>query len=103
MKVDDIITIRNDLWFSLDDSNLSTTFKRYEEKDCVIAFKICDVYCYMLIKGKIKFFCFKINMDSKKVTRDENLFKLTEDKTLCIVDQNEFGRLKKTLIVEALK
>ena len=104
-KIIEIITpeTANSLYFPFGEENTHATFEKYKELDNVVAFRISDKYCYIIIKGKIKFFGFKIHMDNKTVKRmKEGLFELINHKHLCVVNKEYFGLLKKTLIVESL-
>jgi hypothetical protein len=102
MKITEIIAITDELQFNMEDYNQELLFKKYKEQDNVVAFQICEVYCYIIIKGKLKFFAFGINMDRKRVKRCKNIYEIINHKELCIVDKEKFGLLKKTLIIESL-
>lgn len=102
MKITEIMTICDNLYFPFGQENTRATFEKYKYLDNVVAFLICEKECFILIKGKIKFFAFRINMDKKIVHRENKLYELSNKKYLCIRNKKLFGLLKKTLIVEAL-
>lgn len=102
MKITDVITISDNLYFPYGEENTRATFDKYKDQDNVVAFLVGDVNCFILIKGRLKFFAFKINMNTKVAHREKKLYELSNKKYLCIRDKKSFGLLKKTLILDAL-
>jgi len=74
-------------------------------KDKVVAFKSTDEYCYILLKGKIKFFFARIHMDNRRIYRiaDDKMGIFCSDKKLVMLDQEEFDRFHNMEILKSLK
>jgi hypothetical protein len=71
-----------------------------KHKDKVVAFKITEEHCYLLLKGKIKFFTFKFRIDNESVKRIDNKIFINDKITIC--DKDVYYIFKKRMIVENL-
>lgn len=82
-KITQIIKVEglSDFQCNYEQLNALYLLKRYYDK--VVAFKITEAHCNILIKGKLKFFCFFITPEVKMVVRT------TEKKLLQIYEQGE--------------
>ena len=75
--------------------------RKYSQR--VIAYKITEENCYILLKGELKFFAFKYFLKNQRVHRiKDKSFILGEDK-IVICHQEAYDYFKKMLLVGSLK
>jgi nucleoside-specific outer membrane channel protein Tsx len=67
----------------------------------VVAYKITEEYCFVLLKSKIKFFGFKFHITEKSIKRiDTKIF--INNKRMVICDEKLFDIFRKLFILENL-
>lgn len=81
-------------------------YRKYQDKDCVVAYNKNKHQnrVYVIIKGNDKFYALLFDMWYMHIYDLKTLHKnvKNEDEELTIVDEKEYGNLKKYIILEAL-
>jgi len=77
--------------------------KKYKEN--MVAFKMTQEGCYMLFRGKLKYFAAWINLLEKNIARvnDNQLAFFSMDKETVILDKKQFKEYEKMEIIKSLK
>lgn len=103
-KISEIISIDlKEFSFSYDQQYFYSILEKYKDK--VIAFKITDDLCYILLKGKIKYFLAKISLDKNKIWRvkDNTIYENMNSNKTVILNKEQYDRFTKKEIIRRLK